>query len=151
MSRSRAWLTRWHQSGDTGVSSKAIARALAGEHLDAFPRPPQDPADVGRCVRLLDLAAENGEDWRARLDEVGARVPAWRPLLPHWELIEASYLEQLAHETAHPRKRGQSGRPSHCYYLLRVLQGDRDPYAGQDVPWARLSEAEIAQAREETP
>ena len=49
------WLQNWYRSCDTGISSKTVARVLTGEFCEN-PNAPHDPSDVGRCVRLLDLA-----------------------------------------------------------------------------------------------
>lgn len=69
-------------SRDTGASSIAI---LA--HMMGFPRPepggwsyPSDPADLGRCLRLL----ERFPHWRARLPEMAALSPEWAALVGHW-------------------------------------------------------------------
>ncbi|NBO57100.1 MAG: hypothetical protein EBU84_21460, partial [Actinobacteria bacterium] len=62
-----AWVLGWRGSGDTGVSSKAICYHMlknpdllalhrSNDRMDA----PYDCWDLGRCVRLLDLAHDKG-------------------------------------------------------------------------------------------
>jgi hypothetical protein len=86
----RAW--RWIRSGDTGISSETIWSVMMGE-----PPPgrggsiPYDPADFGRCHRLLALFPE----WRHRLPEVEAHDPMWGPLVREWDALTALYLEEL--------------------------------------------------------
>jgi hypothetical protein len=141
------WLAEWWRSYDTGISSETIACVLGGSaallqtarRLDA----PYDGADVGRCVRLLDLAADNGQNWRARIAEVAEVVPAWAPLAPRWAEIEAAYHEDFAAQAAWKQSLyvSDKGRrltlarkdipmpPSRSWWLLRTLRDRRDPYA----------------------
>lgn len=140
------WLQSWYRSCDTGISSKTIARVLTGEFCEN-PNAPHDPSDVGRCVRLLDLAEENGEDRRSRLVEVAEKVPVWAPLVPRWAEIEAAFREQERAETAladAARKRWPATwrkrvtwPPSYCWWLVSTLRGHGDPYKGREVPWER--------------
>lgn len=58
----------WALSGDTGISSEAIARHMTksgpGRHFGQ--QPPSDSSDRGRCIRLLELIPE----WIPRLPEM---------------------------------------------------------------------------------
>ena len=141
------WLQDWYLTGEVGASSETIARALTGERFGrGAPFAPLDASDVGRCVALLDLAAKNGEDWRARLPEVALRSYQWRLIVPRWPEIEAAYREDLARwnaaEKQAQQRYGATWRrrwrcpPSRCFQLLCQLRGDSDPYAGRSVPWA---------------
>lgn len=140
------WLKTWYRSGDTGISSEVIARTFTRE----FSRNlgiPRDPSDVGRCVRLLDLAEANGAHWREDFAHIMRQHEAWRPLLDRWSEIETAYREQLvaekiARDAARKRwpatwRKRMAHTPSYCYYLLVTLRGDADPYKNEAVPWAR--------------
>lgn len=112
------WLVTWWCGDDTGASSKTIAAILSGERAVfqlSFLAAPSDASDVGRCVRLLDLAAENGEDWRGRLPEVGAACRGWAPLAPRWGDVEAAYRHDMK-TRCRPEATGQ---------LIRRLGGGR--------------------------
>jgi len=86
----RAW--RWLRSGDTGISSETIWSVMMGEPPPRYGGSiPYDPADFGRCHRLLTLFPE----WRARLPEVEAHDPMWGPLVREWDALTALYLEEL--------------------------------------------------------
>ncbi len=85
---------RWFTGGDTGTSSKTIWSVMTGEHVDRRGIP-YDPADFGRCHRLL----EKFPQWRARLHEM-AIVPGWEPLAEHWDELTALYLEELPTDVA---------------------------------------------------
>lgn len=141
------WLATWWRGQDTGLSSRTIAIALAGNttllqttNQHDLP-PPSDTSDVGRCVRLLDLAETNGAGWRGRMDEVTRVCPAWAPLIPRWAEIEAAYREdwiaQREAETARWRRKDGSprihalpfrGPPSRCWWLVATISGRYDPY-----------------------
>lgn len=58
----------WALSGDTGISSEAIAAHMTGASGNTRwgMRPPSDAADRGRCIRLLELIPE----WVPRLKEM---------------------------------------------------------------------------------
>lgn len=75
----------WVTSGDTGMSSQAIWAHMVGvpqeEDLADFPR---DPADLGRCVRLLDKVPA----WRLRMHEMAAYGPEWAALVRRWDELE---------------------------------------------------------------
>ena len=148
MSALPEWLAEWWRGMDTGLSSRAIAVALAESValLQITPThdlcPPSDTSDVGRCVRLLDLAAENGCDWRARLPEVVRISPKWASLIPRWAEIEAAYHEDVAAQNAHARAvyisaKGRRLRvkrkdvpfpPSRCWWIVATTTGRYDPY-----------------------
>lgn len=95
-SDTEGWLASW----DTGVSSLTIHHVLSGRSWQAGPRRPPtyvkhplDPADFGRCYRLLKVAPP---EWRGRLGEVAARYKSWKPLVDHWDELEALYEEEQA-------------------------------------------------------
>jgi len=74
----------WALGHDTGSSSKAMARILAGEKVrDAAY--PSDGGDLGRCLRLLEAIPE----WKARLGDVAAASPEWFALISHWDELAA--------------------------------------------------------------
>lgn len=88
----RSTLDRWLHGCDTGTSSLTIAHVLGGVPMasDRHPSEPCDPADFGRCSRLLDLMP----GWRERLGEVAERFPRWAGLVAAWPELEALYAEE---------------------------------------------------------
>lgn len=87
----------WFHGRDTGTSSLTIYNVFTGT-----PTPhhgfsvPWDPADFGRCYRLLKLFPE----WLPRLGEVADRFPKWRGLVDNWAELTALYEEELPRKTA---------------------------------------------------
>jgi hypothetical protein len=80
----------WLSNGDTGTSSLTIWHVMMGRHFQR-PSVPLDPADFGRCYRLLQVMPS----WRARLGEVAAKYPSWTALVAAWDEVEALYLMEL--------------------------------------------------------
>ncbi len=101
---------KWVRSWDTGISSLTIFEVLSGhEVFDLKHRDiPYDPADFGRCYRLLQAAPR----WRKRLPEVAARHPRWAPFVECWDEMERLYLEELPSKNC-PK----------LYALMRRLRG----------------------------
>ena len=79
-----AWLT----NGDTGTSSLTIWSVLMNRPVPRSADVPHDPADFGRCHRLLLVMPS----WRARLPEVAAKHPEWAPLVEAWDELTALYV-----------------------------------------------------------
>jgi hypothetical protein len=79
----------WLLGSDTGVSSKMILSVMVGVEITSHfgADVPQDPADFGRCYRLLFALPE----WRVRLSEVAEKYPAWGPLVREWDALTAEY------------------------------------------------------------
>lgn len=140
------WLAEWWRSGDTGLSSRYIAAvfcdipAMRQITEEAAPR---DTSDVGRCVRLLDLAAANGLDWRGRIGSLATgHGDRWAALARRWTEIEAAYHEDVAAQNAYRKacmvgKNGRKRRtarndipfpPSRCWWLVATLSSGYDPY-----------------------
>jgi hypothetical protein len=97
----------WLLSGDTGLSSEAIMAWMLGAREGRF-RHPHDPADLGRCLRLLDRIPE----WRARLGEMAAASPQWSALVGVWAELEGLYREEEP-----------TGNAPRCFRRMREVLG----------------------------
>lgn len=79
----------WLKSWDTGQSSLTIYGFMdSGRTINVSV--PHDPADFGRCYRLLKVAPA----WRARMWEMGAEIPAWSKLCDAWSELETLFEEE---------------------------------------------------------
>jgi hypothetical protein len=96
------WLASW----DTGISSLTIFSVFQGHSRPDRPDVPHDPADFGRCYRLLRVAPE----WRANLSRVAERYPAWAPLVARWDDLTRLYEEEEP-----------TGKAPKLYALMREL------------------------------
>jgi len=79
----------WFGSKDTGMSSKAIALHMTTGNCDGSY--PYDPADLGRCLRLLEIFPE----WKGRIPEMGKYGKTWKNLSFNWDKIEKSMLQEV--------------------------------------------------------
>lgn len=84
----------WLLGGDTGISSKTICAVITGSKMKD-PDVPHDPADFGRCYRLLALFPE----WRTRLHEVSEQFPIWGPLVEAWDELTVLYEEETKNKS----------------------------------------------------
>jgi hypothetical protein len=111
--------TMWLRGPDTGISSLTIFSVLSKHHKDEAmgrldgwpPQRPLDPADFGRCHRLLNAIPA----WRGRLPEVAEAYPKWGPLVRDWDKLEALYLEEFP-----------SGRAPKCYEAMQACLREGD-------------------------
>lgn len=83
----------WLIGRDTGISSITIWAAITGnrpQNLRDFDVP-HDPADFGRCYRLLNLFTA----WRKDLPKVAELCPKWKPFVEAWDELTVLYEEEL--------------------------------------------------------
>lgn len=156
----------WALGTDTGTSSLTImltlgsspaALARVAERLHSGPpgpRSPQDPDDLGRCVRLLALFDGARPPWRQRLDHVAHRHPEWAPLVARWEELEAAYRaglktgDQLATMNLMRECRGEPPLPRGAYERPAATFTHRPAPEAADDPLAPLDGAlELAEQR----
>ena len=111
-------LSAWFMGDDTGSSSKSLAREYAGEGPEATwgIGYPSDPADLGRCLRLI----ERIPGVRAAVDTLAVKSRYWKVLAPEWDRLAALY----ASET-------DAGRPKTYAAMRKLLDAavDADPRA----------------------
>lgn len=80
----------WILSDDTGLSSKtmwSVMMDVPQKRRDY----PHDPADLLRCLRLLEVVPE----WRRRLHEMVLCGPEWAALIERWAEIEVACLREV--------------------------------------------------------
>lgn len=83
----------WHRSWDTGISSLVIYSVMEDALMpktygkEFFPH---DPADFGRCHRLLKV----GDQYRERLHEVSDKYPQWEGFVDAWDELTALWEEE---------------------------------------------------------
>ncbi len=102
---------QWLLSDDTGVSSETMLCAHIGvkrRRNDA----PYDPADFGRCYRLLKKFPEI----RDSFSKIGRRVKAFKGILKEWDRLVVIYERDL-----------ESGKSAELYAeIKRLRRGDLD-------------------------
>lgn len=97
----------WLRGGDTGMSSETILEVMTGIPVKRHDIP-YDPADFGRCYRLLKQFPE----WKPRLRKVAERFPKWTPFVDNWSEMEKIY------ERDEPTNRSEE-----LYDMMVMLRG----------------------------
>lgn len=72
-------LTAWLASDDTGASSKYMASMLTGEFQADYAYP-RDPADFGRCLRLIEAVPE----LESKIRDMSQHGKEWSVVAAHW-------------------------------------------------------------------
>lgn len=86
-------ILKWLFSGDSGVSSEALAAEFLGVGKEGIevPYPPSDPSDLGRCLRLIDKVPAV----RACVDSLATKNHAWARIAPIWDALAASMVQEV--------------------------------------------------------
>ncbi|MDE2688535.1 MAG: hypothetical protein OXI16_13710 [Chloroflexota bacterium] len=90
-------LLRWYCTGETGLSSEAIARTAAGHPLcsDKDSRVPYDAWDVRRCILLI---REVPEAFELGVMVLASKYDSWAALAANWTQIEASLTAEIGND-----------------------------------------------------
>lgn len=84
-------LAKWLASGDTGTSSMTMALWLSARERYDWLSTPSDPADLGRCLRLLERIPE----WKERVPEMAECSPEWAHMVTYWDQIAQSMADEV--------------------------------------------------------
>lgn len=90
-------LLAWLAGDDTGLSSRALLAHMESNELVLIANGrfgmsyPHDPADLGRCIRLMDIEPT----YRSRILEMSRYSQQWAQLAAHWDELEALYHEEV--------------------------------------------------------
>ena len=91
----KAKIAEWALSGDTGISSKNLARQALGLPIENVGRfyvsPPADPLDLGRCLRLIAIVPAV----RQCVDELAAVNENWAKAAKVWDEISESMAREV--------------------------------------------------------
>ena len=111
-------ITMWLAVGERGLSSEAIALTTLGLH-PAGKRAawPLDPADLRRCLLLLEAVPETRENGLLVLAE---RCPKWAALVRIWDRLSETLRSEIG-ETLPPR-----GSAPRTYALMREAMDSAD-------------------------
>jgi hypothetical protein len=86
--RALTWL---FHSGDTGMSSEAICCHMLGIGRHHYNCHPSDPADLGRCLRLLEIVPE----WKSRMPEMAQYGKGWAGIVAVWPELEGLMRQEV--------------------------------------------------------
>lgn len=108
LAREGMGLAAWLSCDDTGLSSNYMASALSAPSGCRENNHPRDPADFGRCLRLLDAVPELRAKLPRLSDVKHGRV--WNAIYENWDAIERLYREEYP-----------SGNAPKCYALMSEI------------------------------
>jgi hypothetical protein len=94
-------IMNWFATGRVGISSKAMACAVAGLRIvpRTFGNHPADPDDFNRCLLLLEAVPEI----REQMDKVAALSKTWSRLVDRWDEVEQCFLMEVGLDWANGR------------------------------------------------
>lgn len=106
----------WFAGDDTGVSSKTLACHMLGiKPKGMWSSYPFDPADLGRCLRLLELIPE----WKPRVAEMAAVSEVWARMAERWQEMH----DAMAFEVGIDWSKGREA--PRTYDLMKEIRGAR--------------------------
>jgi len=114
----------WLASGARGASSNTLFTRLTGVSADNNkPAYPYDPADFGRCRRLLEACPE----LLPSLHKVRDVCPEWAAIVDHWDKL-CTLMDAEA-----PNWRTGGGQARQTYELMKTIfkEAEETQYANQ--------------------
>ena len=112
-------MTMWLAVGERGLSSEAIALTTLGLEPTGFRASwPLDPADLWRCLLLLEAVPETREKG---LLVLAKRCPRWAALVEIWDRLSETLRSEIGESLP------QRGSAAKTYTLMKEVLG---PVAG---------------------
>ena len=107
-------IAKWLAEGERGISSEAIAITTLGHDVTGNnASTPRDPADLRRCIQLLEQVPEA----RKGLEKLAAQHIHWTILVVHWDILEVALRAEIGDDLEVP-----SSAPV-TYSLMKYLDG----------------------------
>lgn len=105
----------WLFGDDVGMSAECIWRTMNYvAEPDQWPGAyPHDPADLGRCIRLL----REHPEWSSRIEEMAAHNRVWKAYVSRWNELVDSYENEELHRGA---RMGWSAPKT--YALMKLIE-----------------------------
>lgn len=100
---------KWLFSSDTGASSECLAAEFLGVEPERVSAP-RDPADLGRCLRLIEKVPAV----RQCVDRLAAKHAEWMKAAAVWDKIAHSMKKEVGIHWDDPTKRA-----SDTYQLMK--------------------------------
>lgn len=89
-----AALAEWLKTGERGMSSDVMCKAIFGIPVAAGTDHPHDPDDLSRCIKFLDAACSEGADRLELVRRMRDISPEWHALAEHWQELEESFVAE---------------------------------------------------------
>lgn len=83
-------ILQWYMTGEQGISSRNMTKAVLGEKMDYSNMTPSDPDDLNRCIKLVHMIPEIKE----KFQEIAAFSDNWREVIDNWDMLEKSFIDE---------------------------------------------------------
>lgn len=106
----------WFATGERGISSEAMACAIAGLPIEkkwANRNHPSDPSDFNRCLKFLAAVPEA----KQHLNKVAALSKTWANLICRWEEVENCFIDEVGIDWC----KGKGIRAKKTYDLMKNI------------------------------
>jgi hypothetical protein len=91
MTETQQQVIQWFATGEKGLSSECMALWLSFDQRTGDLYHPRDPADLNRCLLLLQAAP----GLRSDLSRMAMVSEGWAKLIARWEEMEALFLDEV--------------------------------------------------------
>ena len=82
-------ISEWFVNGETGISSSAMAAVALG-HKPKDKMAPLDPADLNRCMKLVNHCPQV----KRAFPEIRNLSKRWATVIDHWDELSTMFVEE---------------------------------------------------------
>jgi hypothetical protein len=86
-------IVQWLANGETGVSSKTMAFTAMGQGYRDNHHP-LDPADLNRCIKLVDEVPEIKDAF----PKIAALSKEWQAVIDNWDSLKKSFVDEAGYD-----------------------------------------------------
>ena len=90
---SETTLIDWYVSGEKGISSETMAATALGKKHDRGDAP-ADPADLNRCIKLVDTAPEV----KKAFPKIAALSEQWKAVIDNWDKLREMFIAEVGYD-----------------------------------------------------
>ncbi len=117
---------QWIAIGRVGASSKSMALCAAGiQEAGSFrPAYPHDPADLNRCLLMIEIVPEV----RLEFHKIAKLSDVWARLISNWSTLEETFLDEVGRDWCEAKS------APFTYKLMREIIDDYTDHNEQEQP-----------------
>ena len=95
-------LLKWYATGEKGLSSENMAATVLG--LPSRLYHPCDPADLNRCIKLVDAVPEI----KTKFPEIAKLSPQWKEVINNWEKLREMFISEVGFDWQNHKSAGKT-------------------------------------------
>lgn len=92
-------IIKWLVTGEVGLSSKCMASVACGYSTEDY-NYPRDPADLNRCIKLVDDAPEI----RNSFSKIADLCPEWKVIIDNWDELVKTFVGEVGYDWCRDKK-----------------------------------------------